>query len=265
MKSDKSTREVFGNYIDIYDMTQSVEDGATVPIYYESRVIKLKLNESILREIDDKYEELSKNADEYNIEKSKRELSKMEELLGSPETIDSLANDIITHYEDNREFEVTGKAMIVAYSRKIAMKLYRRILELRPTWQDKLNIIMTSSNKDPEDWHDVIGTKSHQRQLARRFKMIKTHFKIAIVVDMWLTGFDVPSLSTMYVYKPMSGHNLMQAIARVNRVFQGKEGGLIVDYIGISQALKQAMSDYTERDKRIMEIWTLLMLLILNS
>ena len=250
MKSDKSTREVFGNYIDIYDMTQSVEDGATVPIYYESRVIKLKLNESILREIDDKYGELSKNADEYNIEKSKRELSKMEELLGSPETIDSLANDIITHYEDNREFEVTGKALIVAYSRKIAMKLYRRILELRPTWQDKLNIIMTSSNKDPEDWHDVIGTKSHQKQLARRFKDDKDPFKIAIVVDMWLTGFDVPSLSTMYVYKPMSGHNLMQAIARVNRVFQGKEGGLIVDYIGISQALKQAMSDYTERDKK---------------
>ena len=246
-KQDKSTREVFGNYIDIYDMTQSVEDGATVPISYESRVIHLKLDEDILEKIDDEYELLAKNASSYDIEKSKHELSKMESILGAPETIESLVDDIIYHYEDGRAYELTGKAMIVAYSRQIAMKIYEKILEKRPTWTNKVNIVMTSSNKDPEEWHDIIGDK---QELANKFKDDDDPFKIAIVVDMWLTGFDVPSLSTMYIYKPMEGHNLMQAIARVNRVFKGKTGGLVVDYIGISSALKKAMSDYTSRDKK---------------
>ena len=246
-KKDKSTREVFGNYIDIYDMTQSVEDGATVPISYESRVIHLKLDEDILEKIDDEYELLAKNASSYDIEKSKHELSKMESILGAPETIESLVDDIIYHYEDGRAYELTGKAMIVAYSRQIAMKIYEKILEKRPTWTNKVNIVMTSSNKDPEEWHDIIGDK---QELANKFKDDDDPFKIAIVVDMWLTGFDVPSLSTMYIYKPMEGHNLMQAIARVNRVFKGKTGGLVVDYIGISSALKKAMSEYTSRDKK---------------
>lgn len=246
---DKSTRAVFGNYIDIYDMTQSVEDGATIPIHYESRVIKLQLDEDVLHKIDEEYDIMAKNAEPHAIEKSKKELSKMESLLGAPDTINSLCKDIINHYEDGRNTEVAGKAMIVAYSRKIAMKMYKTILKLRPDWDGKIKVVMTSSNKDPEEWHEIIGTKSHKNDLANRFKDIEDPFKIAIVVDMWLTGFDVPALDTMYIYKPMKGHTLMQAIARVNRVFKNKAGGLIVDYIGISSSLKQAMNDYTNRDK----------------
>ena len=247
---DRSTREVFGNYIDIYDMTQSVEDGATVPIHYESRVVKLQLDEEILEKIDREYDILSQNANPINIEKSKRQLSQMEVLLGSPETITSLATDIINHYEDNRQYELSGKAMVVAYSRRIAMNLYEKILELRPEWDEKVKVVMTGSNNDPEEWHEIIGDKTYKQQLANKFKDDEDPMKIAIVVDMWLTGFDVPSLSTMYIYKPMKGHNLMQAIARVNRVFKGKEGGLIVDYIGISSALRKAMSEYTDRDNK---------------
>ena len=249
-KKDKSTREVFGDYIDIYDMTQSVEDGATVPIHYESRVAQIKLDESILEKIDEEYERLKLEAEEHNIERSKRELSKMESLLGAPEIIDDICTDIIHHYEDNRAFEVTGKAMIVGYSRKIAIEMYKKILELRPKWKDKVAVVMSGSNKDPEEWHEIIGDKSHKKLLEKKFKDDNDPLKIAIVVDMWLTGFDVPSLATMYVYKPMSGHNLMQAIARVNRVFKDKEGGLIVDYIGIASALRRAMSEYTDRDKK---------------
>lgn len=189
-QKDRSTREVFGDYIDVYDMTQSVDDGATRPVFYESRVINLKLDEQ------------------------------------------------------------TGKAMIVAYSRPIAIKIYRRILEMRPVWGDKLAVVMTSGNKDPEDWRAIIGNDSHKKELEKRFKDNDSSLKIVIVVDMWLTGFDVPSLSTMYVYKPMSGHNLMQAIARVNRVFGDKQGGLVVDYVGIASALKTAMNDYTYRDRK---------------
>ena len=249
-KRDKSTREVFGDYIDIYDMTQSVEDGATVPIHYESRVAQIKLDESILEKIDEEYERLKLEAEEHNIERSKRELSKMESLLGAPEIIDDICTDIIHHYEDNRAFEVTGKAMIVGYSRKIAIEMYKKILELRPNWKDKVAVVMSGSNKDPEEWHEIIGDKSHKKLLEKKFKDDSDPLKIAIVVDMWLTGFDVPSLATMYVYKPMSGHNLMQAIARVNRVFKDKEGGLIVDYIGIASALKKAMKEYTDRDNK---------------
>ena len=225
-KKDKSTREVSGDYIDIYDMTQSVEDGATVPIHYESRVAQIKLDESILKKIDEEYEKLKLEAEEHNIERSKRELSKMESLLGAPEIIDDICTDIIHHYEDNRAFEVTGKAMIVGYSRKIAIEMYKKILELRPNWKDKVAVVMSGSNKDPEEWHEIIGDKSHKKLLEKKFKDDNDPLKIAIVVDMWLTGFDVPSLATMYIYKPMSGHNLMQAIARVNRVFKDKEGGL---------------------------------------
>lgn len=247
---DRSTREVFGNYIDVYDMTQAVEDGATRPVYYESRVIKLHLKPEVLRLIDAEYDLMAHNADPEVIEKSKKQLGQMETILGDDSTINSLVTDILDHYENNRANLLTGKAMIVAYSRPIAMKIYRKILELRPNWQEKVAVVMTSDNNDPEDWHNIVGNKAYKEELARKFKDNSDPLKIAIVVDMWLTGFDVPSLATMYVYKPMSGHNLMQAIARVNRVFQDKEGGLVVDYIGIASALKQAMNDYTIRDRK---------------
>ena len=247
---DRSTREVFGDYIDVYDMTQAVEDGATRPVYYESRVIKLKLDEETIKLIDQEYDLMAASADPEVIEKSKRELGQMEAVLGNDETIASLVDDILDHYENNRENLLTGKAMIVAYSRAIAMKIYYRIMELRPSWTEKVAVVMTESNKDPEEWREVIGNKRRRDELAGIFKDNESPLKIAIVVDMWLTGFDVPSLATMYVYKPMKGYNLMQAIARVNRVFKDKEGGLVVDYVGIASALKEAMNDYTSRDKK---------------
>lgn len=247
---DRNTREVFGDYIDIYDMTQAVEDGATRPVYYESRVIKLKFDEATLHLIDQEYDIMANNADPEVVEKSKKELGQMEAVLGNDATIDSLVNDIIDHYENYRADLLTGKAMVVAYSRAIAMKIYNRMLELRPGWKEKVKVVMTESNKDPEEWRAVIGNKHRRDELAKEFKDNDSEMKIAIVVDMWLTGFDVPSLATMYVYKPMQGYNLMQAIARVNRVFKDKEGGLIVDYVGIASALKQAMNDYTARDKK---------------
>ena len=247
---DRNTREVFGDYIDVYDMTQAVEDGATRPVYYESRVIKLHLKPEILQLIDAEYDLMAQNADPEVIAKSKKQLGQMETILSDDDTINSLVCDILDHYENYRENLLTGKAMIVAYSRPIALKIYHKILELRPAWKDKVAVVMTSDNKDPEDWRAIIGNKSHKEDLARKFKDNNDPLKIAIVVDMWLTGFDVPSLATMYVYKPMEGHNLMQAIARVNRVFEDKEGGLVVDYIGIASALKKAMNDYTIRDRK---------------
>jgi type I restriction enzyme R subunit len=246
---DRSTIEVFGNYIDIYDMTQAVEDGATRPVYYESRVIHLKLDEDVLRQIDAEYDRIEENAEPYAIEKSKKELGQMESILGAEQTITALCEDIIKHYEENRQYVLTGKAMIVAYSRAIAMKIYCKLLQLRPVWAEKVGVVMTESNKDPEEWRAIIGNKRHREEMAKKFKDNEGQLKIVIVVDMWLTGFDVPSLATMYVYKPMAGHNLMQAIARVNRVYKDKEGGLVVDYVGIASALKQAMNDYTNRDK----------------
>jgi type I restriction enzyme R subunit len=248
---DKDTQEVFGNYIDVYDMTQAVEDGATRPVFYESRVINLNLDEETLKLIDEEYELLAEEgAEKEQIEKSKRELSHLEAILGAPETIDSLCRDIIKHYEENRQYELTGKAMIVAYSRPIAIDIYHKILELRPSWGEKVKVVVTGSNNDPEEWNTIIGNKQYKKELAKKFKDNNDPMKIAIVVDMWLTGFDVPSLATMYVYKPMKSHNLMQAIARVNRVFQDKAGGLVVDYIGIAKALKDAMRDYTGRDRQ---------------
>lgn len=268
-REDRSTIEVFGDYIDVYDMTQAVLDGATRPVYYESRVIKLKLDDKVLAQIDAEYSALANNADEEVIEKSKHELGKMEEILGHEKTINSLVDDILDHYENERQYLYTGKAMIVAYNRSIAMKIFNRILELRPSWAGttsqvtvgskqitvpgddaRIAVVMTESNKDPEEWRAIIGNKTRKQELATRFKDNDSPLKIAIVVDMWLTGFDVPSLATMYVYKPMESYNLMQAIARVNRVFKDKEGGLVVDYVGIASALKQAMNDYTVRDRQ---------------
>jgi type I restriction enzyme R subunit len=247
---DRDTREVFGDDIDVYDMTQAVNDGATRPIYYESRVIKLKLNDEILAQIDAEYDKLrEEGASESDLEENKKEMSHMDALLGNDATINDLVADIVTHYEENRQYVCCGKAMIVAYSRPIAIKIYKRILELRPNWTEKVKVVMTSGNQDPEEWADIIGGKAYKKELAKKFKDENDPMKIAIVVDMWLTGFDVPSLATMYVYKPMRDHNLMQAIARVNRVFPDKAGGLIVDYVGIAAALKEAMKRYTKRDR----------------
>ena len=248
---DRDTEEVFGNYIDIYDMSQAVDDGATRPVYYESRVVNLNLDPETIQLLDDEFDRLAdEGATEEQIMKAKQEHSRLEVLLGEDATIDALVKDIIKHYEENRAQELTGKAMIVALTRNIAIKIYRRMLELRPGWTEKVKVVMSGSNQDPEDWQPIIGNEAYKKELARKFKDNDDPMKIAIVRDMWLTGFDVPSLATMYVYKPMRGHNLMQAIARVNRVFPGKEGGLIVDYVGIAQALKSAMQQYTNRDRR---------------
>ena len=246
---DRNTREIFGDYIDVYDMTQSVEDESTKPVYYESRVVALHLDENALGRIDDAYREFADQADEATVQKSKHDLGGLDAIFDTPETIDALCRDIVEHYEENRAYVLAGKALIVAYSRPIAMKIYKRIMELRPGWKDKVGVVMTMSNQDPEEWFEVCGGSKHKKDMEQRFKNDDDPLKIAIVVDMWLTGFDVPSLSTMYVFKPMKGYNLMQAIARVNRVCRGKEGGLVVDYIGIARALKQAMKDYTNRDQ----------------
>ena len=253
-EADRSTREVFGDYIDIYDMTQAVEDGATRPVYYESRVVRLKLNREVLAKIDEEYARLAAEdeADDSVIEQSKRDMSQLEVLLGHDDTVNSLVDDILDHYEHYREDNLAGKAMIVAYSRPIAIKMFRRFLAKRPEWEKsgKIQIVMTEGNQDPEDWRAIIGTKKDRLARAGEFKKSDSPFKIVIVVDMWLTGFDAPCLDTMYVYKPMSGHNLMQAIARVNRVYKEKEGGLVVDYVGIAAALQSAMKQYTVRDRK---------------
>ena len=246
---DRNTREIFGDYIDVYDMTQSVEDESTKPVYYESRVVALKLDEGTLAQLDATYAEFAAQADEVSVEKAKRDTGGLDAIFGAPETVDALCRDIVEHYENNRADVLAGKALIVAYSRPMAMKIYYKLLELRPEWKGMLGVVMTMSNQDPEEWFEVCGGKTHKKEMERRFKDDSDSLKIAIVVDMWLTGFDVPSLSTMYVFKPMKGYNLMQAIARVNRVCKGKEGGLVVDYIGIARALKQAMKDYTNRDQ----------------
>ena len=248
--ADRSTREIFGDYIDIYDMTQAVEDGATVPIYYENRVAKLSLDEELLKEVDTEYQELAETeqATDEVIEKSQHELSRLETIIGSQERLQMLATDIINHYEQRKDI-LNGKAMIVAISRKTAINLYREILNQRPDWSNKIKVILTDNNNDPEEWHEIVGNKQYREEMALEYKKKDSEFKIAIVVDMWLTGFDVPSLNTMYIDKPMKGHTLMQAIARVNRVYKDKEAGIIVDYIRIGSELKEALNQYTKRDK----------------
>jgi len=246
--TDRSTLEIFGDYIDIYDMTQAVEDESTRPIFYESRVMQLKLQHHILKKIDKEYENMALQAEPHHIIRSQRELGKMEAILGAPETITELCKDILKHYDDRKHI-LAGKAMVVAYSRPIGMKIYKQLLEIHPDWQDKLAIVMSKDNRDDEEWFNIIPDKKERDELSTTFKDPNSPLKICIVVDMWLTGFDIPCLNTMYIYKPMQGHTLMQAIARVNRVYKDKEGGLIVDYVGIAGALKQAMKDYTDRDK----------------
>lgn len=251
---DKSTPAVFGNYIDIYDMTRAVEDGATVKIYYENRIIKLDTNENVIEEIDEEFEEITEGQEDNAKEKYKSKWSRLEAVVGAPNRVKKLAEDIVNHYEEKSK-TIDGKAMIVCMSRKICVALYDEIIKLRPDWHSddinkgKIKVVMTGSAADNERIQAHIGGKQRRDTLAKRMKKNSDELKIVIVRDMWLTGFDVPSMHTMYIDKPMKGHNLMQAIARVNRVFKDKSGGVVVDYIGILESLKKALKQYTDSDK----------------
>ena len=248
--ADRNTVAVFGDYISIYDIQQAVDDGATVPIYYESRLAKIELNEDEKPHIDPEFEELTEAEEVAEKEKLKSKWAQMEALVGTEKRIGLVADDIISHFEERLE-TMDGKGMIVCMSRRICVDLYNAIIKRRPDWHDDddkkgfIKVIMTGSSSDDESWQQHIRNKKRREQLATRFKDSSESFKLVIVRDMWLTGFDAPSLHTMYVDKPMQGHGLMQAIARVNRVFKDKPGGLIVDYIGLAYHLKQALSNYT--------------------
>ena len=252
---DKSTSAIFGDVIDTYDMTQAIMDGSTVPIMYESRMARVGLNQKILDEIDNYYKfiEESGTADEYAINKSKQMMAKISQVIEDPDRLELIVKDIINHYEERKDMDA-DHAMVVAYSRKAAYIMYKKFIELRPDYIDVVKMIITPSNKDPEEMQKLIGTKNDKKGLEIRFKNEKDDpnekFKIAIVVDMWLTGFDVPRLGVMYIDKPMKAHNLMQAIARVNRVYKSKSAGLIVDYIGLKAWLLDALKTYTTRDQR---------------
>ena len=247
---DKSTTNIFGNIIDTYDMTQAIIDGSTVPIMYESRMARVGLNQKILDEIDDYYNmlETEEGVEDYKIAQSKKAMATMKQIIEDPDRLEMIVKDIIKSYEEI-ENSVANKAMVVAYSRQSAYTMYNKFLELKPEWKNKVNMIITSNNKDDEDMQKAIGSKKDKKQLEVDFKDMDSDFKIAIVVDMWLTGFDVPGLGTMYIDKPMKAHNLMQAIARVNRVYKDKTGGLIVDYIGLKRWLLDALKTYTKRDQ----------------
>jgi type I restriction enzyme, R subunit len=255
-KADANTRAVFGDYISMYDIQRAVADKATVPIYYESRVAKLGLNASELPKIDEEFEEITEGEELTRKEKLKTKWAALEALVGNPKRIDLIAADLVKHYERRLE-ALEGKAMIVCMSRRICVEIYNAIIKLRPEWASGTNdddtgkscvmkIVITGSAEDGPDWQQHVRNKEKRRKLAARFKDPKDPFKIVIVRDMWLTGFDAPSLSTMYADKPMRGHGLMQAIARVNRVFRDKPGGLVVDYLGLADQLKYALAVYTQ-------------------
>jgi type I restriction enzyme, R subunit len=249
--TDKNTQAVFGDYVDIYDISQAVEDGATVPIYYESRLAKIHLREEELEKIDEELTLAAEDQPDYVVQKEKSKWARLEAIIGEPDRLRSVAQDIVTHFED-REKVFHGKAMVVAMSRRIAVELYRFIIELRPDWHsDKdeegaIKVIMTGSSSDPQSFQPHIRNKQRRKDIGDRLKDPSDPLKLVIVRDMWLTGFDAPVLHTLYIDKPMQGHNLMQAIARVNRVFGNKPGGLVVDYIGIGTDLKKALKTYTE-------------------
>ncbi|HEX3323034.1 MAG TPA: type I restriction endonuclease subunit R [Terriglobales bacterium] len=250
-KADANTRSVFGNYISIYDIQRAVEDRATVPIYYESRLAKLDLPPSEKPKVDTDFEEATEGEEIERKEKLRTKWAAMEAIVGTQKRLGTVAKDLVKHFEDRLD-AMDGKAMIVCMSRRICVDLYNEIVKLRPTWHNEnddggvLKIVMTGSATDGPEWQQHIRDKRRREALGKRFKDAKDAFKIAIVRDMWLTGFDVPSLHTMYVDKPMRGHGLMQAIARVNRVFKDKPGGLVVDYLGIAHELKLALATYTE-------------------
>jgi type I restriction enzyme R subunit len=249
--ADRNTRSVFGEYISVYDIQRAVEDGATVPIYYESRLAKLDLDEAEKPRIDPDFEEVTEGEEIELKEKLKSKWAQLEAVVGTDKRLELVAADIVQHFE-NRLAAMEGKAMIVCMSRRICVQLYREIVALKPEWAGEtdsagqIKVVMTGSASDPLKWQPHIRNKKSREALASRFRDAADPFKIVIVRDMWLTGFDAPSLHTMYVDKPMRGHGLMQAIARVNRVFRDKPGGLIVDYLGLAQELKQALKTYTE-------------------
>ena len=250
-KADANTRAVFGEYISVYDIQRAVIDGATVPIYYESRLARLELKASERPKIDPKFEEVTEGEEVERKEKLKSRWAQLEAVVGSENRVKLIARDLVEHYE-NRLATMEGKAMIVCMSRRICVELYRAIVALRPKWHNEddergeIKVVMTGSASDPMDWQSHIRNKPRREALALRFRKATDPFKIVLVRDMWLTGFDAPSLHTMYVDKPMRGHGLMQAIARVNRVFKDKPGGLVVDYLGLADELKQALATYTE-------------------
>ena len=245
-KTDANTRAVFGDYISIYDIQRAVADKATVPIYYESRIAKLGLNAAELPKLDAAFDEITEDEEPTSKEKLKTKWGALEAMVGNAKRIALIANDIVTHFEKRTE-AMDGKAMIVCMSRRICVELYNALIERRPEWaEDMLKVVMTGSADDGPDWQQHIGNKEKRRKLANRFKDSKDPFRIVIVRDMWLTGFDAPCLTTMYADKPMQGHGLMQAIARVNRVFKDKPGGLVVDYLGLADQLKHALATYTE-------------------
>ena len=249
--TDRNTRGVFGDYISVYDILQAVEDGATVPIYYESRVAKLHLPDELKPVVDDDFEEVTEDEEEAQKQKLKSRWAQLEALVGADQRIANVAADIVAHFE-RRNSQMPGKAMVVCMSRRICVKLYDELKKLRPAWHHddeengEMKIVMTGSASDVEEFQPHIRSKACREELATRFKRPDDPFKLAIVRDMWLTGFDAPCLHTLYVDKPMHGHGLMQAIARVNRVFRDKPGGLVVDYIGLADSLKYALSDYTQ-------------------
>ena len=249
--TDANTRAVFGDYISVYDIQRAVQDGATVPIYYESRLAKLALDEAERPNIDPGFEEATEGEEIERKEKLKSKWAQLEAVVGAEKRLALVAKDIVEHF-DKRCEAMHGKAMIVCMSRRICIELYREIVKLRPAWDGggdehgALKVVMTGSASDPADWQPHIRNKPRREALASRFRDANDAFKIVLVRDMWLTGFDAPSLHTMYVDKPMRGHGLMQAIARVNRVFKDKPGGLVVDYLGLAQELKQALATYTE-------------------
>ena len=250
-KTDANTRAVFGNYISIYDIQRAVIDKATVPIYYESRLAKLELKASERPKIDPKFEEATEGEEVERKEKLKTKWAQLEAVVGSENRIKLIARDLVDHFED-RLAAMDGKAMVVCMSRRICVELYREIAALRPHWhadaddQGSMKVIMTGSASDPIEWQGHIRNKKRREDMALRFRAPKDPFRLVIVRDMWLTGFDAPSLHTMYIDKPMRGHGLMQTIARVNRVFKDKPGGLVVDYLGLADELKQALATYTE-------------------
>ena len=248
---NKQTTDIFGNIIDTYDMTQSVIDGSTVKLYYESRLAKVWTDENILHKIDSYYKDLEKSGytDSKSIEKSKVEMSKIKVILESDEMINLFATDILEHYENRKGF-LNGKAMIVCQTRFAAEKLYKKIIELRPEYESSTILVVTESNKDTEEMRQLFGNSDYRKQLSEEFKKENSKYKIAIVCDMWLTGFDVPDLDVIYFIKRLKSYNLMQAIARANRVFPGKTYGLIVDYIGLDKALEEALTEYTDRDRK---------------
>jgi len=254
-KEDRSTPAVFGKYVDIYDVEQAVEDGTTVRIYYEGRLAKLELKPEERPNIDRDFEEVTEGEEVEHKEKLKSKWARLEKIVGSPKRIKRIAKDIIRHWEERLSI-LDGKAMIVCMSRRICIELHNEIIKLRPEWYNKddtkgiIKVIMTGSSSDPVEWQEHIRTKQRRKEIGEKMKDPSDPMKIAIVRDMWLTGFDAPSLHTMYVDKPMRGHGLMQAIARVNRVFKDKPGGLIVDYIGVAYELKKALAEYTEGDKK---------------